>query len=246
MEPLPASSGPVAPLHVAIIMDGNGRWAKARGLPRAIGHQRGAEAARRTVQGAAELGIGYLTLFGFSSENWSRPTAEIDDLMQLLRFYLEREIEELHRNGIRLSVIGDRQRLSPAIVRLIENAEAMTNANARMRLIMALSYGGRAEITAATLAVLAALSGGLASDQKIIVTPENALFGKVALVNPTARFVVLNFPVGHLPVTEQHLNLYHRGLKVGEVRVTGPQQDDNIVADLVTGDASVGDDVRDK
>ncbi len=92
----------------------------------------------------------------------------------------------------------------------------------------------------------AAPSGGLASDQKIIVTPENALFGKVALVNPTGRFVVLNFPVGHLPVTEQHLNLYHRGLKVGEVRVTGPQQDDNIVADLVTGDASVGDDVRDK
>jgi len=160
MEPLPASSGPVAPLHVAIIMDGNGRWAKARGLPRAIGHQRGAEAARRTVQGAAELGIGYLTLFGFSSENWSRPTAEIDDLMQLLRFYLEREIEELHRNGIRLSVIGDRQRLSPAIVRLIENAEAMTNANARMRLIMALSYGGRAEITAATRRIALDVAAG--------------------------------------------------------------------------------------
>jgi undecaprenyl diphosphate synthase len=143
MEALPKTFGPVVPLHVAIIMDGNGRWAKARGLPRAIGHQRGAEAARRTVQGAAELGIGYLTLFGFSSENWSRPATEVDDLMQLLRFYLEREIEELHRNGIRLSVIGDRQRLSPAIVRLIENAEAMTSANARMRLTMALSPRSR-------------------------------------------------------------------------------------------------------
>ena len=172
MEPLPASSGPVAPLHVAIIMDGNGRWAKARGLPRAVGHQRGAEAARRTVQGAVELGIGYLTLFGFSSENWSRPTSEVDDLMQLLRFYLEREIEELHRNGIRLSVIGDRQRLSPGIVRLIENAEAMTSANARMRLTMALSYGGRAEIAAAArriaLDVAAGRIGADAIDEHLV------------------------------------------------------------------------------
>lgn len=166
MEPLPKSSGPVLPLHVAIIMDGNGRWAKARGLPRAIGHQRGAEAARRTVQGAAELGVGYLTLFGFSSENWSRPAAEIDDLMQLLRFYLEREIDELHRNGIRLSVIGDRQRLSSAIVRLIENAEAMTSANVRMRLTMALSYGGRAEIAAATRRIAMDVAAGrIAADR---------------------------------------------------------------------------------
>jgi len=167
MEPLPASSGPVAPLHIAIIMDGNGRWAKARGLPRAIGHQRGAEAARRTVQGAVELGIGYLTLFGFSSENWSRPTAEIDDLMQLLRFYLEREIEGLHRNGIRLSVIGDRQRLSPAIVRLIESAESMTSANARMRLTMALSYGGRAEITAAARRIALDVAAGRITADRI-------------------------------------------------------------------------------
>ncbi|MGH6879550.1 isoprenyl transferase [Hypericibacter sp.] len=167
MEPLPKSFGPVLPLHVAIIMDGNGRWAKARGLPRAIGHQRGAEAARRTVQGAAELGIGYLTLFGFSSENWSRPATEVDDLMQLLRFYLEREIEELHRNGIRLSVIGDRQRLSPAIVRLIENAEAMTSANARMRLTMALSYGGRAEIAAATRRIAMDVAAGRISADRV-------------------------------------------------------------------------------
>ena len=166
MEALPKTFGPVVPLHVAIIMDGNGRWAKARGLPRAIGHQRGAEAARRTVQGAAELGIGYLTLFGFSSENWSRPATEVDDLMQLLRFYLEREIEELHRNGIRLSVIGDRQRLSPAIVRLIENAETMTSANARMRLTMALSYGGRAEIAAAARRIAIDVAAGrIAADR---------------------------------------------------------------------------------
>jgi undecaprenyl diphosphate synthase len=167
MEPLPVSSDQVAPLHVAIIMDGNGRWAKARGLPRVIGHQRGAEAARRTVQGAVELGIGYLTLFGFSSENWSRPTAEIDDLMQLLRFYLEREVEELHRNGIRLSVIGDRQRLSPAIVRLIERAEALTSVNARMRLTMALSYGGRAEIASAARRIALDVAEGRLSAERI-------------------------------------------------------------------------------
>jgi undecaprenyl diphosphate synthase len=167
MEPLPKSSGSVAPLHVAIIMDGNGRWAKARGMPRAIGHQRGAEAARRTVQGAVELGIGYLTLFGFSSENWSRPASEIDDLMQLLRFYLEREIDELHRNGIRLCVIGDRHRLSPAIVELIEKSETMTRANARMRLTMALSYGGRAEIAAAARRIAADVAAGRVTADRV-------------------------------------------------------------------------------
>src|SRR5215469_8085419 len=95
------------PRHVAIIMDGNGRWARARGLPRIAGHRSGAEAARRTVAAAAELGIPYLTLFGFSSENWKRPSTEIHDLMALLRHYLQGEIAELHRNGVRLNVIGD-------------------------------------------------------------------------------------------------------------------------------------------
>src|ERR1700742_1850147 len=97
-----------APVHVAIIMDGNGRWARSRGLPRSAGHSRGAEAVRRTVKAAAEAGVRYLTLFGFSSENWKRPASEIDDLMGLLRHYLKRELDELHKNGIRLNVIGDR------------------------------------------------------------------------------------------------------------------------------------------
>ena len=114
--------GPL-PRHVAIIMDGNGRWAKPRGLPRIAGHRRGAEAVRRTVDAAAELGIPYLTLFGFSSENWKRPSREVDDLMGLLRHYLRGEIAELHRNGVRLRVIGDRGRLAPDIVTLIDNAE---------------------------------------------------------------------------------------------------------------------------
>src|SRR5262249_60402194 len=106
MEACPASADPKPPVHVALLMDGNGRWAKARGLPRVAGHKRGAEAVRRTVTGAAELGVQYLTLYGFSSENWKRPAAEIDDLMGLLRLYLVNEIEELQQKGVRLRVIG--------------------------------------------------------------------------------------------------------------------------------------------
>src|SRR5262245_41630146 len=111
--------GGAVPRHVAIIMDGNGRWAKARGLPRAMGHREGAEALRRTVRAAAELNVGYLTVFGFSSENWKRPVAEVTDLMGLLRLYLRREIAEIDANGVRLRVIGDRARLSADIIRLI-------------------------------------------------------------------------------------------------------------------------------
>src|SRR5579863_5165909 len=118
MENLSSLPRPV-PAHVAIIMDGNGRWAKARGLPRIAGHRSGAEAARRTVKAAAELGISHLTLFGFSSENWKRPESEVQDLMGLLRHYLRGEIAELHRNGARLKVIGDRSRLAPDLVSLI-------------------------------------------------------------------------------------------------------------------------------
>jgi len=146
----PESSPPrPLPRHIAIIMDGNGRWAQARGLPRIAGHRRGAEAVRRTVTAAGELGIPYLTLFGFSSENWKRPLEEVDDLMGLLRHYLRGEIAELHRNGVRLRVIGDRGRLATDIVTLIANAEALTRENTGVNLTIALSYGGRAEIIAA-------------------------------------------------------------------------------------------------
>lgn len=153
------------PRHIAIIMDGNGRWAKARGLPRIAGHRRGAEAVRRTLTAAAELGIPYLTLFGFSSENWKRPLAEVDDLMGLLRHYLRGEIAELHRNNVRLRIIGDRNRLAPDIVTLITNAEALTHDNSGVNLTIALSYGGRAEIIAAmrTMAEKAA-AGALAPE----------------------------------------------------------------------------------
>ncbi|MBV9858868.1 MAG: isoprenyl transferase [Alphaproteobacteria bacterium] len=153
------------PRHVAIIMDGNGRWAQARGLPRIQGHRRGADAVRRTVAAAAEIGLPYLTLFGFSSENWNRPSGEVDDLMTLLRHYLRGEIAELHKNGVRLRVIGERARLSPDIRTLIANAEGLTNENTGITLTVALSYGGRAEIAAAMRSIAAkAVAGLLAPD----------------------------------------------------------------------------------
>ena len=144
---LPSESGPPpSPVHVAIIMDGNGRWAKARGLPRIEGHRRGAEAVRRVVRGAADLGISYLTIYGFSSENWQRPQAEVRDLMGLLRLYLRSEVAELHRNGVRVRIIGERERLAADINKLIDDAEDLTKSNTRLNLIIALSYGGRSEI----------------------------------------------------------------------------------------------------
>jgi undecaprenyl diphosphate synthase len=158
MQLLPSDKPP--PAHVAIIMDGNGRWATARGLPRVAGHRRGAEAVRRTVTAAAELGISYLTLFGFSSENWKRPLAEIDDLMGLLRHYLRGEIAELHKNGVRLRVIGRRERLAADIVTLIENGEALTQGNAGLQLTVALSYGGRDEIARAAQVIACAVRDG--------------------------------------------------------------------------------------
>lgn len=134
------------PRHIAIIMDGNGRWAKARKLPRTAGHKQGAEAARNVVRNARELGVEYVTLFGFSSENWSRPQSEIKDLMNLLRYYLRSETAELHKSGARLRVIGERTGLDADIVKLIENAEELTRDNTEITVVIALNYGGRNDI----------------------------------------------------------------------------------------------------
>jgi undecaprenyl diphosphate synthase len=155
------------PRHIAIIMDGNGRWARARGLPRTVGHNSGAEAVRQAVKGAVACGVEYLTLFGFSSENWKRPTAEIDDLMGLLKLYLRREIEELHQNGVRMQVIGDRSRLGADVVALIEAAEAKTAANKKLTLTIALSYGARAEIVLAARRLAEAVQRGELSPDQI-------------------------------------------------------------------------------
>ncbi len=148
MQPaqLQSPGGRASPLHVAIIMDGNGRWAAARGLPRTQGHRRGAESVKIAAESAVRLGVRYLTLFGFSSENWGRPDGEIRDLMGLLRYYLCREVGFLQEHGIRLRVIGDRPKLAPDIVGAIETVEAQTAGNSRLFLTIALSYGARAEI----------------------------------------------------------------------------------------------------
>jgi undecaprenyl diphosphate synthase len=141
-------SGPAAPLprHVAIIMDGNGRWAKARRLPRVAGHRAGAEAVRRTVRAAGDMGIEALTLYAFSSENWRRPAAEIADLMGLLRHYIRNELAELGRNGVRLHIIGDWRKLEPDIVRMLDDAIAATAGNTGLKLAIALNYGAQDEL----------------------------------------------------------------------------------------------------
>ena len=134
------------PRHVAIILDGNGRWAKRQLLPRIAGHRRGVEAVRNTVTACVERGIGYLTLFAFSSENWRRPAEEVALLMQLFTSALTNEVEKLHRNGVRLKVVGDTQRFSPKLRALIEQAEQYTAANPRLTLTIAANYGGRWDI----------------------------------------------------------------------------------------------------
>ncbi|MEZ5669197.1 MAG: polyprenyl diphosphate synthase [Alphaproteobacteria bacterium] len=141
-------------------MDGNGRWARSRGLPRIAGHRRGADAVRATVKAAVALGVRYLTLFGFSSENWKRPFAEVEDLMGLLRRYLRSEVSELHSQGVRLRVIGDRARMAPDINALIADAEALTAGNRNLTLTLALSYGGRAEIATAARRIAAKVAAG--------------------------------------------------------------------------------------
>ena len=165
---LPVTPDPSpGPDHVAIIMDGNGRWAKARGLPRVAGHRRGADAVRRVVRGAGELGIPILTLFAFSTENWTRPADEVADLMGLLRHYVRSELDELLRNGARLRVIGNRQGLPDDIVRGISDAERMTRANTRIDVNICVNYGSRAEILHATRNLARQVATGELSPDRI-------------------------------------------------------------------------------
>jgi undecaprenyl diphosphate synthase len=137
------------PRHVAIIMDGNGRWAAARGLPREEGHRRGVETLRRTIRSAGEIGIKFITIFSFSAENWSRPANEIGELMSLLRRFIRNDLAELHRNGVRVRVIGERNNLDPDIGRLLVEAEELTKNNHGLTLVVAFNYGARQEITRA-------------------------------------------------------------------------------------------------
>ena len=160
-DPRPAAGAPQAPpAHVAIIMDGNRRWAEARGVPIALGHRAGAEAARRAVEAAAQAGIGWLTLFAFSSENWRRPTEEVSALSGLLRLYLRNEVAALVRDGVKLHVIGDHSRFGADLSAMVADAEKATAGGTRLNLVMALSYGARDEILAATRAIASAAKAG--------------------------------------------------------------------------------------
>src|ERR1700720_1543439 len=148
----PATEAPdrgSGPLHVAIIMDGNGRWAAARGLPRVEGHRRGVETLRNVVRAAGELGVRYLTIFSFSSENWSRPATEIGALFGLLGRFIRNDLAILHRDGVRVRVIGEREGLEPDICVLLKEAEDLTRDNDRLHLVVAFNYGSRQEIARA-------------------------------------------------------------------------------------------------
>lgn len=171
--PVHGTSAGGVPRHVAIIMDGNGRWAAKRGLPRVAGHRAGAEAVRAALKSAAKAGIEVLTLYAFSSENWRRSEEEVSDLKGLLGYYLERELDELDRQGVRLLLIGDHTAFGPQLVERLERAVKRTAANDRLTLVVALSYGARSEIAGAARKLAAKVKSGLLEPSAI----DEELFG---------------------------------------------------------------------
>jgi len=195
------------PRHIAIIMDGNGRWAKKRFLPRVAGHQRGLEAVRSTVKSCVDLGVEYLTLFAFSSENWRRPAEEVTFLMQLFLRALEQEVARLHKNNIRLRIIGDRSRFDGKLVDLIDEAERHTAGNSALNLTVAANYGGRWDIMQALRAMVAAAPGlaqtfseeELAAHLSMSWAPEPDLF-----IRTGGEKRISNFLLWQLAYTELH------------------------------------------
>ena len=158
------------PRHIAIIMDGNGRWAKARGLPRTAGHKAGVDALREVIRAAGKMDIPFLTLFAFSSENWSRPRSEVTDLMGLLKLFIRRDLADLHRENVRVRIIGERQDLAKDIRGLLDEAETLTVRNTGLTLVIAFNYGSRNEITRAVQRLVADVASGVIAHEDI--TPE--------------------------------------------------------------------------
>jgi undecaprenyl diphosphate synthase len=159
-----------SPRHIAIIMDGNGRWAAERGLPRSAGHKSGIDALRRAVKTAGDLGIGYLTIYSFSTENWSRPKTEVSFLLDLLRRFIRQDVAELHASNVRIKVIGSRIGLESSLIKLLEDAERLTKDNTKLTLVVAFNYGARQEIANAFQKLAKQIAGGtLAADA---ITPE--------------------------------------------------------------------------
>jgi undecaprenyl diphosphate synthase len=149
-----------SPRHVAVIMDGNGRWASLRGLPRSAGHKAGVDALRRAVKAAADFGIEFLTIYSFSSENWSRPESEISFLLDLLRRFVRQDVAELHGAGVKIRIIGSRENLEPAMIALLDDAERLTRDNSKLNLVVAFNYGSRQEISRAVSAIVAKAQAG--------------------------------------------------------------------------------------
>ncbi len=174
----------VPPRHVAIIMDGNGRWAAKRGLPRSVGHRKGVEAVRRTVRAAIDLGIPYLTLYSFSSENWSRPPEEIDDLMGLMKRFIRRDLAELHQAGVKIRVIGERDHVDPELLALIDEACELTRENQSLTLVIAFNYGARAEIAKAARRLGEAVAAGRLAPEGITVEAITGALDTVGLPDP--------------------------------------------------------------
>jgi undecaprenyl diphosphate synthase len=196
------------PRHVAIIMDGNGRWAKRRHLPRFAGHKRGVEAVRTTVKACVDRGIGYLTLFAFSSENWRRPAEEVALLMQLFTGALTNEVEKLHRNGVRLKVVGDTGRFDAKIRKLIEQGERLTAANRTLTLTIAANYGGRWDVLHAVNAFLKKNPGRELSEQDLAEhlamghAPEPDLFIRTGGEQRISNFLLWQLAYTELYFTE--------------------------------------------
>jgi undecaprenyl diphosphate synthase len=172
------------PEHVAIIMDGNGRWAKQRGLPRTMGHRKGVDAVRETVRAAGDAGVRYLTLFAFSSENWRRPETEVSDLLGLLKAFIRRDLSELHRQNVRVRVIGDRQSLRNDILNLLLEAEETTKANTALTLVIAFNYGSRDEISRAMMSLAKDVESGRLRAQDITPALINARLDTAGIPDP--------------------------------------------------------------
>jgi undecaprenyl diphosphate synthase len=163
----PGTGAESGPAHVAIIMDGNGRWAARRGLPRVEGHRRGVEAVRRAVRSAIGLGVRYLTVYSFSSENWRRPAEEVSDLMGLLKRFIRNDLADLHARSVRIRIIGEREDLSPDIRMLLAEAEELTKDNEGLTLVVAFNYGGRQEIARAARALARRVNEGLLDPEAV-------------------------------------------------------------------------------
>ena len=172
------------PRHVAIIMDGNGRWAAARGLPRSAGHKTGIDALRRAVRAASDLGIEFLTIYSFSTENWSRPKTEVMFLLELLRRFIRQDVAELHATGVKIKIIGDRTDLEPKLVKMLEDAERLTANNTSLKLVVAFNYGSRQEIVRAVQKIMGRVRDGALDPLSINVEMLNQNLDTVGMPDP--------------------------------------------------------------